>query len=109
MGNGEPGEEKKTIAEWNKPQRESLPPTTTAEQDLKSAGQRNINRIWEVTQATIAITVTIVVLFAVALRDLKEAVLVFLTNILMVIIGFYFGRTNHQRTGGVGGDVAGTR
>jgi len=88
---------------------ESLPPTTTLEQDLKSAGQRHINRVWELTQATIAIAVTVIVLMSVAFRDLKEAVLVFLTNVLMVVIGFYFGRTNHQRTGGIGGDIAGPR
>ena len=26
-----------------------------------------------------------------------------------IVVGFYFGRTNHQRVGGVGGDDAGTR
>jgi hypothetical protein len=31
-------------------------------------------------------------------------------NVLAALVtGFYFGRTNHQRTGGVGGDAAGPR
>ncbi len=91
-------------------QNQSLPPTTTSEQDLRSAGQRNINRIWEITQATIAITVTVAVLYAVVFREnISTGQLVFLTSTLSGVIGFYFGRTNHQRTGGIGGDHAGSR
>ena len=87
-----------------------LPPTTTLEQNLRSAGQRNINRIWEFTQASIAVLVTVSVMYAVVFREqMKESALIFLTNALMVVIGFYFGRTNHQRTGGIGGDTAGPR
>lgn len=90
---------------------ESLPPTTTAEQDLRSASQRHINRIWEFTQALIAVTVIISVMYAVVFRgeSLKEAALIFLTNVAMVVVGFYFGRTNHQRSGGIGGEAAGAR
>ena len=32
----------------------------------------------------------------------KVAAFVFLTGVANLVIGFYFGRTNHQRTGGIG-------
>ena len=73
----------------------------------RALGQRKINTIWEVTQAFIAITVTVAVLFAsvkITLKsDMDKTGFIFLTNILFVIIGFYFGRTNHQKIGGIGG------
>ncbi len=87
-----------------------LPPTTTAEQDLRTAGQRRINGIWEATQAIIAICVVLATLYAAVFeRDLSQGQFIFLTNVLFVVVGFYFGRTNHQRTGGVGGESAGPR
>lgn len=74
------------------------PATTTLEQDRKTAGQRNINRIWEVTQASIAIFVTAGTLYAAVFREnIDKGQFIFLTNVLFVVIGFYFGRTNHQR------------
>lgn len=36
----------------------SVPPTTTAEEDLVTHGQRRVNLIWEVTQSIIAAGVT---------------------------------------------------
>lgn len=90
--------------------RDTLHPTTTAEQDRKSLGQRQINRVWEYTQAVIAVSVTMSTLYAaVFIREIDKGQFLFLTNTLFVVIGFYFGRTNHQRTGGVGGDSAGNR
>ena len=41
--------------------------------------------------------------------DLQLAAIVFLFGVANLVTGFYFGRTNHQRTGGIGGDQAGTR
>lgn len=88
---------------------ENMNSRTTAEEDRKTSGQRRINVIWEATQAIIAITVTGATIYAsvvVTLRsDMDKTAFIFLTNILFVVIGFYFGRTNHQRTGGVGGDT----
>ena len=81
------------------------PPNTTPEQDRHSAAQRSINRIWEVTQAAIAVGVTVGTIYA-ALRMVESPEL---TNAFFLVIGFYFGRTNHQRSGGIGGDVAGPR
>ncbi len=81
-----------------------IPATTTLEQDRATAGQRHINRVWEGTQAVIAISVVLATLYAaVFVQNMDKAAFTFLTNVLFVVIGFYFGRTNHTRTGGVGG------
>lgn len=92
---------------------ENVPPTTTAEQDRRTASQRRVNRIWEMTQAIVALSVTGATLFAACSilkdNDLNKTAFVFLTNVFFTVIGFYFGRTNHQRTGGVGGESAGSR
>lgn len=70
-----------------------------------SLGQRRVNLIWEFTQATIAVGVTIATLWAstaLTLRgDAGEAAFLLLSNSFFLVIGFYFGRTNHQRIGGV--------
>lgn len=89
------------------------------ELERKTAGQRRVNLLWEWTQAIIAgsvVSVTLLVCFMlisrlgvpVAERDpaLGAAIngsFLLLSNITNLVIGFYFGRTNHQRTGGVGG------
>jgi hypothetical protein len=41
--------------------------------------------------------------------EVQLAAIVFLFGVANLVTGFYFGRTNHQRSGGVGGDLAGTR
>lgn len=82
-----------------------LPPTTTAEQERVSYGQRRINIIWEVTQALIALLVTGTTLFvaaSLAVRGGADMVTFgLLSNGFFLIIGFYFGRTNHTRQGGI--------
>ncbi len=89
-------------------------PRTTAEQDRKTAGQRRVNILWELTQSLIAIAVTIATLYAAVTIVLRltgnESAFLLLSNAFFLVIGFYFGRTNHQRSGGVGGDeVIGAR
>jgi hypothetical protein len=75
-------------------------PTTTHEEDLHTAGARKINLIWEFTQAFIAFAVTIATLYsAVVSPEMLPAIL---GNAFFLVIGFYFGRTNHARTGGTG-------
>lgn len=96
-----------------------LSPTTTVEEDRKTEGQRQINMIWETTQMKIAISVIwsalgVSGLLAVMGKwlgtpDMQLAAIVFLFGVANLVTGFYFGRTNHQRSGGVGGDAAGTR
>lgn len=91
----------------------ALPATTTAEQDRKTSGQRRVNIIWELTQAMIAVTVTFATLYVSAQLAMKDAgqtaAFLLLSNAFFLVIGFYFGRTNHQRSGGIGGDMAGQR
>ena len=72
------------------------PPTTTKEQDLRTAGQRRVNMIWEYTQASIAIVV-IGIFATTAIRE--KAIDSFTAGIVGVVTGFYFGRTNHARIG----------
>lgn len=98
---------------------ESIAPNTTAEENLKTAGQRAINLVWETTQMKIALSVIWAALVVSSLLavlgkyfgspDIQLAAVVFLFGVANLVTGFYFGRTNHQRSGGVGGDVAGTR
>lgn len=84
--------------------------TTTAEQDLRSAGQRRINYIWEYTQAGIAvITVGSNILYIFILLFIHDVsanatnAATLLANAFFLVIGFYFGRTNHARMGGESG------
>ena len=99
----------------------NIPSETTSEQDRRTAGQRRINIIWEVTQAVIALAVTGTGMFTasnLALRDTdlsdankSMAITAFLliSNTVFLVIGFYFGRTNHQRVGGLGANNMETR
>lgn len=85
-------------------------PITTAEQDRVTYGQRRINMIWEVTQALIALSIiwssTGAAIWIVVQDPMNRLMaFLFLSNVVSIVIGFYFGRTNHQRTGGVGSTV----
>ena len=85
-----------------------LPPNTTLSQDKTLQGQRNVNIVWEVTQAAIALTITIgVVVVAVhnglsGTESIQHEFPAVLSNAFFLIVGFYFSRTNHQAIGGVG-------
>ena len=97
----------------------SAPATTTAEQDRVTGGQRAVNLIWENTQMQIALSVIWSALFVAIILavlggwlgkpDVQLAAVVFIFGVANLVTGFYFGRTNHQRSGGIGGDTAGTR
>lgn len=82
------------------------PSSTTAESDRHALGQRRINLIWEITQAAIALSVIWGAMGAAVWITVKDPAnrlmaFLFLSNIVSIVIGFYFGRTNHQRVGGV--------
>lgn len=76
----------------------SLPPDTTAEEDITTAGQRKVNLIWEATQATIAILITLAMIYS----EVQKFDSVAIRMGFSLIVGFYFSRTNHQAIGGVG-------
>ena len=76
------------------------------ESDRMTHGQRRINLIWELTQALIALGVTATTLFVAETLVIRDGDLVgaflLLSNAFFLVIGFYFGRTNHTRIGGIG-------
>ena len=86
---------------------------------LVSEGQRGINRLWERTQAIVAIAVVLVTLGVVAILIVvpvlrgdpdsaaSTAALVLLSALATNIITSYFTRTNHTKIGGVGGGTRG--
>ena len=64
--------------------------------DITAAKRKNaINFLWEATQAFLAIALTSATIVSAFLkeRDIPST----LTNALFVVLGFYFGRTNHAR------------
>lgn len=94
---------------------------------LRTQDQRRISGIWERTQQIIALSVVEAALFVTAILVLTPSItaltgrqadsatvtasiagMLFLTGVANLVIGFYFGRTNHQRVGGVSSeDVSG--
>ena len=66
-----------------------------ASEMLAAQRKNQINVLWERMQAIIAGILTLAVVIAV-FRDQQHVPLV-LTNALFVVLGFYFGRTNHAR------------
>ncbi len=84
----------------------SVRPNTTAEQDRHSENQRMVNMTWEITQAIIALSViwgTIAAAVWMTVYDPMNRLMsfMFLSNIVSIVVGFYFGRTNHEKVGGV--------
>jgi hypothetical protein len=79
----------------------TLASTTTSEEDRKTAGQRQINRVWEYTQATIAVAVTLTTLWVCAALAMtgrgNEGAFLLLSNVFFLVVGTYFQRTNHTK------------
>lgn len=78
------------------------------ETSLRTGSQRRINLIWEVTQAIVTIMVVGATLYIAGYLALTErgdtaAAFLLLSNAFFMIVAFYYQRTNHVRTGGVGG------
>lgn len=88
----------------------SLAPTTTEAEDKVTEGQRHISRIWEYSQALIALVVTgstvyVLARLAVATADVTANQLISamqLNVMTTLILTFYFARTNHVAIGGIG-------
>lgn len=82
----------------------TLPPNTTEQEDMVTAGQRKINLIWEYTQCFIAVFATLVVMILGSILAIQGRVDDFPPFIALsygLIVGVYFQRTNHTKTGGV--------
>lgn len=75
-----------------------------SEKSLMTEGQRRINLMWERTQAFIAIVVVTITMFASGYGYIagKTEVPILMGTMMGTVVGFYFGRTNHSRTGGAG-------
>lgn len=73
-------------------------PTTTTEENLYTAARRRVDLIWETTQAIIAVTVVLANLGGAFILPVTNQLL---ANAFFLIVGFYFGRTNHARKGGL--------
>lgn len=94
-----------------------LPAKTTEQEDIARHGQRVINLLWEKTQSKIALLciggtmlINVIVVGAMLftkfeISSVKIAVisasLASMGLTVGIIIGFYFGRTNHTLTGGI--------
>lgn len=77
---------------------------------LRTSGQRKINLVWEATQAVVTIMVVASTLFIAGSlvlngkdSDNRAAAFLLLSNAFFMIVTAYYQRTNHTRTGGVGG------
>lgn len=85
---------------------QSLAPKTTLEEDMRTAAQRDLNMTWENTQALISkivvgTTCIGVTISLIARAFWPETIIAFPAEwwaIVGLVIGFYFGRTNHART-----------
>ncbi len=78
---------------------QSMPPTTTEQEDKVVGRQSRINSIWEFTQAIIAILLVLTV--SIALLISKEIRAEFWI-LVSIVVQSYFQRTNHTRVGGIG-------
>lgn len=79
-----------------------VPPHRTADEaevSNRSAGQRRVNILWEVTQTSGTFFVLILKAYMVLAHIEDKTV----DAALMMILGMYFTRTNHTKVGGVGG------
>ena len=106
--------DKKVEMKQNQEHDPSVAASTTFQEDLVSAGQRNINLIWETTQGQIAKYVILgtmsidgisVLLSIVLNKDFTAAqglTLGFVNSLATGVVSFYFSRTNHTQVGGVG-------
>jgi hypothetical protein len=96
---------------------DTIPTNKSIEAALVSEGRRKINAKWETTQRQLALSVVFssllvaVILSIGGLRlgteQVQLAAMVFIFGAANLVTGFYFGRTNHQREGGVAEDVVG--
>ena len=77
-----------------------------SEDAIHSQGQRRVNLIWEFTQASIAIAVTLTTVLVSGYISIvtpqNQGAFLLLSNVFFLVVGTYFQRTNHTKVGGVG-------
>lgn len=101
----------KHVGEEPSPSRRAAETATQVETSLRTGGQRRINLVWEITQAIVTVMVvgaTLYIAGSLALssaesNDNRAAAFLLLSNGFFMIVTAYYQRTNHTRTGGVGG------
>jgi F0F1-type ATP synthase assembly protein I len=78
---------------------------TTSEEDRHSLSQRQVNMVWERTQSSIALAVVVTTCVGIFIGRIWLVSSMPLPaewwTIVGLVIGFYFGRTNHAKVGGV--------
>lgn len=79
-----------------------LPPKTTTQEDLTTAGQRRVNLIWEYTQAFIAVVVVLATMARGYQLESNQQIPTIMAVAFGTVVGFYFSRTNHAAIGGIG-------
>lgn len=83
-----------------------LPPKTTLQEDITTAGQRRVNLIWEFTQSFVTIVVVLANMIVASVNGMHGGSAqdhpVILSSSLFLILGFYYSRTNHAQIGGIG-------
>jgi hypothetical protein len=90
----------------------TAPTQAEYQRDQMHAGQRRVNLIWEVTQAVVALIIVLCnmgMFILIGWQAANNKIVTMpegLTDAMFIIIGFYFGRTNHSATGGVGAKAA---
>jgi hypothetical protein len=99
MKGGPPAEVVAMISEPTPKNQEHAPPTSTAEEDRKTAGQRSVNRQWEFWQGFLAVLVIGGFVYTACIQKESPA----LAGLAGSIVTFYYVRTNHTKIGGVGG------
>lgn len=91
-------EDKKEPILVNKEDKKTLAPLTTEQEDITTAGQRKVNLIWEFTQSSIAVIITMATIYT----EIKQLESQAMSNAFFLIVSMYFVRTNHKLIGGVG-------
>jgi len=81
----------------------SRPAVTTFQEDLTTAGQRQINLIWERTQSAIALMVAAFTMTTGIYSMWSDKPIPTIIAVAFgTVTGFYFSRTNHAAIGGIG-------
>ena len=82
----------------NQPEQGKINDANIDQQSKKTAGQRRINSLWEMTQTIMAISIT----FAMIYCGIKGINAPSINTAFVLVAAIYLVRTNHHRIGGSG-------